>query len=163
MKRFSSPNPTYTELWSSPEAVTAGHQLYFIIQLRSTTGPGAGYAQLWRTNGSTQGTLWLTEPLTYGDEGPIPELFTVGDSVLFAALENLDVADPRQHGRELWTTRGTVPNTHLLQDLRPGHEWGNPSSFVRAGRYVYFVALDVADTFRLWAIPAESAGCSKPL
>ncbi|KFA89423.1 hypothetical protein Q664_34875 [Archangium violaceum Cb vi76] len=160
VKRFSSPDPLFAELWSPEAAITAGNRLYFLVQPLSTTGPGAGLAQLWRTNGTSQGTRFLTERLTFGDEGPIPELFAVDDTVLFPSWDNLELDDPRQHGQELWRTEGSVSSTRLLQDLRPGPESSYPSEFVRAGRYVYFITQDVFRTYRLWALPVESVRCS---
>lgn len=159
VKRFSSPDPASTELWSWT-SLAVGNSVYFVIQPLSATGPWAGNAQLWRTDGTRSGTYYLTEPLTYGDQGPAPELFAVGRTLLFAALDNVPFGDPRQHGQELWSTQGTVSSTRLLQDLRPGPDWSYPSSFVQAGRSVYFLALDAAGISRLWALPVDSAMCN---
>jgi ELWxxDGT repeat protein len=161
VKRFSSPNPTYVEFWSWP-GLAVGNRVYVVIQPLSTMGPGAGNAQLWITDGTSSGTTYLTEPLTYGDEGPIPELFAVEQTLLFGALDNVPIGEPAQHGRELWRSQGTASSTRLLQDLQPGPEWGDPSSFARAGSYVYFLALDASRTYRLWALPVESVRCSSP-
>lgn len=162
VKRFSSPNPVYTEFWSWP-GLAVDNRVYVIIQPLSTMGTGAGNAQLWSTDGTSSGTRYLTEPLTYGDEGPIPELFAVEHTLLFAALDNVPYGDPGQRGRELWRSQGAASSTRLLQDLLPGPDWGDPSSFVSAGRYVYFLAQDASRTYRLWALPVESVRCSRPL
>jgi ELWxxDGT repeat protein len=164
VRRFTSTVPGLPELFTAQSAVTADGLLYFVIQPFSDTGPGAGFAQLWRTDGTTKGTRFLHLGLTYGDEGPTPELFAVDETVLFASWDDLDLYDPQQHGQELWRSTGTTSGTRLLQDLRPGRDSSHPSSFVRAGGFVYFVALEASGTtFRLWALPEESVRCPRPL
>ena len=37
------------------------------------------------------------------------------------------------HGRELWTTDGTIAGTHLVADTDPGLYFGLPSNFVGLG------------------------------
>ena len=161
VKRIRSPNPEFEELatWHAfpaangvRTALTMGNNVFFGIQPVSTNGPWAGVVQLWRTDGTPSGTRYVTEGLGFGDQGPIPELFAAERTLLFAASDD-------QHGRELWSSQGTVPGKRLLQDLLPGPGWSYPSSFVQAGHFVYFIAGDASFRDRLWALPVKSLRC----
>jgi len=164
--RLSNPTPGWTELHSGV-GLAADNKVYFVIFPFWTKLPTLFGTQLWRTDGTPNGTLYLTEPLTSGEPSPKPQLFPVDRTVLFAASENVLTNDsPQQHGRELWKTQGTPASTGLLQDLLPGDGWSNsnPSSFAAAGDYVYFLAEDPRISgLQLWALPRASLRCSGPL
>ncbi|MEZ6032938.1 MAG: Calx-beta domain-containing protein [Planctomycetaceae bacterium] len=80
---------------------------------------GSNNIQLWSTNGTTSGTVQLTDFAPSVDAfGNIASftpvaLTNLGSEVVFEAYD----AD---HGRELWVSNGTVAGTMLLADLRPG-------------------------------------------
>src|SRR5580765_1615245 len=50
-----------------------------------------------------------------------------GSFVRLTATQTVFVAFDPVHGRELWITDGTGPNTHLLYDFCPGACSGNPT------------------------------------
>jgi ELWxxDGT repeat protein len=77
------------------------------------TNPGNGTYTLWRSNGTTAGTI----PLKNFKGGPYnarPDHFTnVGGVLYFAANDG-------QTGQELWKSDGTPEGTVLVKDLAPG-------------------------------------------
>ncbi len=79
----------------------------------------ADNSQLFATDGSTSGTVQITEVPVVPDGlgstisfAPV-QLTRVADRVFFEAYD-----DP--YGRELWVTNGTAIGTSLVKDLRPG-------------------------------------------
>ncbi len=75
--------------------------------------------QLWATDGTTQGTVQLTNyAVTPGEFGSdisyLPmRLSSLGGVVVYEAFDPVN-------GRELWVTNGTVAGTQYLAGLRPG-------------------------------------------
>ncbi len=158
VKRIHSADPEFEELSAREafpvgngvrSALALGNSVYFVIQPIGTMGPWAGTAQLWVTDGTSRGTRSVTEGLSFGDMGPIPELLAAHRTLLFASWDEL-------HGRELWSSQGTASSTCLLQDLLPGPGWSYPFSFVQAGHTLYFLAADASYGDRLWALPVKS-------
>ena len=76
--------------------------------------------ELWRTDGTPQGTQLLKDINPTGSAFPGNPNFTrLGNYLYF-------FADDGQRGLELWRTDGTEANTELVQDLNPG----GPSSII---------------------------------
>jgi ELWxxDGT repeat protein len=88
--------------------------------------------QLWRTDGTSAGTVPLTNlsrgyALGYGG-------MAIGSRVLFPADDGI-------HGIELWGTDGTPEGTALIKNVNPG-SGGLPSSQVVSRGLAFFVAGD---------------------
>ena len=110
-----------------------GDQAYFV-----TEGPPAG--ELWRTDGTTEGTVLVTDRFATGREDTITQMTAVEDELYFAG-------ETRTRGVELWRTDGTAAGTTLVADLIPGKGNSYPSDIV---------ALD--DVVLFWA-SSPDAGC----
>src|SRR6185295_10040206 len=112
-------------------------------------GTAAGQA-VWKTDGTEPGTVMVTTPTTSIDIAGATSSFlffaddtglwrtagTPGDAVQlysntvdgFGVAGNLlffAASDPT-HGTELWSTDGTVANTAMVKDLRPGVDDSSP-------------------------------------
>jgi ELWxxDGT repeat protein len=76
--------------------------------------PGHGTnVELWRTDGTPEGTR-LVRDINPGMGQSFPyNLFTAGNALYFTAVDDV-------HGRELWKTDGTEAGTVLVKDLNPG-------------------------------------------
>ena len=84
----------------------------------------------------------------------VDAIVSLGDVVYFAANDGA-------HGRELWSSDGTGPGTHLVQDIFPGSDgsWvGYGSGLTVAGQTVYFAANDGIHGYELWASDATVPG-----
>jgi ELWxxDGT repeat protein len=79
-----------------------------------------------------------------------------GSFVRLTATQTLFVAFDPVHGRELWITDGTGPNTHLLYDFCPGACSGNPTPLNPANALalgvLYLSADDGARGSELWKV-----------
>jgi ELWxxDGT repeat protein len=76
--------------------------------------PGHGTnVELWRTDGTPEGTR-LVRDINPGMGQSFPyNLFTAGNALYFTAVDDV-------HGRELWKTDGTEAGTVPVKDLNPG-------------------------------------------
>lgn len=79
--------------------------------LFSIDAPDSGGDEIWRTDGTPEGTYRIAS----GYLSDLPERQPVTDGHL-VYFEGTDV----EHGGELWVTDGTVEGTHLLADICPG-------------------------------------------
>ncbi|XXF75317.1 hypothetical protein P2318_19840 [Myxococcaceae bacterium GXIMD 01537] len=99
-------------------------------------------AELWRTDGTAEGTVLVKDIAPGYDSSfwswsptPMPLSFTrVGGAVFFTA-------DDLEHGMELWKSDGTAEGTVLVSDLNPG--WGGTS-------LSWIVDLDGTAVFMSW-------------
>ncbi len=117
-----------TTLSSSPSnGVTMGSFIYFA----AADGPyGGSGRELWRTDGTSNGTT-LVKDIRPGSGDSSPELLTVaGTNVFF-------VADDGVNGRELWKSDGTAAGTMLVTNLTANGS-SEILSLKAAGRVVYF-------------------------
>ena len=86
--------------------VAAGGLVYF------TAYDDHNHRQLWKTNGTSRGTVIVRAPGTRG-LGKVSIMGVAGSRVYFAA-------DDGEHGVELWRSDGSPVSTALVADLSPG-------------------------------------------
>lgn len=111
--------------------------------------------ELWRTDGTPQGTALLKE-LRAGAAGSDPRGFVaVGGVVYFSA-------DDGQAGRELWRTDGTALGTQLVKDVQPGAASGLVRFVGTLGGRVVFSGDDGTGS-EPWSSDGTSAGTTKLL
>jgi ELWxxDGT repeat protein len=110
--------------------------------------------ELWKTDGTAEGTVLVKDINTSGSEPSNPWGFTVlGRELLFCASDGV-------HGVELWKTDGTTEGTVLVKDINPGAggscvPYRVPTAF--RGR-MYFQATDGVHGSELWATDGTAAG-----
>lgn len=106
-------------------------------------------SELWTSDGTPNGTVRLTGPLTNLTPS---DLTAVGSTLYFTA-------DDGVHGMELWKSDGTVGGTVLVRDLAIGSASGLYQGRLReiAGT-LYFVGNDGATGFELWKSDGTAAG-----
>lgn len=118
------------------EAIDRDGMLFFISN-----------AELWRTNGTTTGTVKIRE------FNRIQSLTNVAGVIYFIALTE------GQSRWQLWKTNGASYNTVKVQDIGPTYEYGNwPSDFTSVGSRLYFVANDGYSGRELWTSDGTSSG-----
>lgn len=94
---------------------------------------GVHGAELWRTDGTEEGTSLLAD-LYFGSYPSRPRRLTrVDDRAFFAAETDL-------HGLELWATDGTPEGTRLVRDLVPGGESSVPQALTAYKNLLLFSA-----------------------
>lgn len=99
--------------------------------------------ELWRTDGTTEGTS-LVADICPGKCSSQPwELRPALGAVYFSAL------DP-DHGMELWRTDGTGAGTELVVDIAPGDRSSRPETLVEYQGQLFFSADDGINGRELW-------------
>ena len=111
------------------DLVSLNNQLYFLIK---SPGTNNNTASLWKSNGSYAGTV----PVLFGTAQSFLQPDFAGSVVyngklIFAATDSL-------HGRELWSSDGTVGGTNLLLDAVNGSSSSFPSSLSLIGDKLFF-------------------------
>jgi len=101
--------------------------------------------QLWKSDGTVQGTTIVQEINPTGSivSGP-GELTAVGDTLFFSIDDGI-------HGREPWISDGTIEGTRILQDISPAGA-SYPREFTVIGELVFFAAEDGTHGRELWAL-----------
>ncbi|HYN40742.1 MAG TPA: ELWxxDGT repeat protein, partial [Thermoanaerobaculia bacterium] len=106
---------------------------------------------LWRSDGTSGGTLPVQDPVYRPNDGVPLWLTDVNGTLLFSAI------DP-DHGMELWRSDGTREGTKLVKDLNPGPgDSGTPYLLATASN-VFFQSCPAATGCDLYRTDGTDAG-----
>jgi trimeric autotransporter adhesin len=108
--------------------VVVGSNFYF------TAEQSRGDRELWRSNGTAQGTIQLGDINPNGASNP-KDFLAVGNTLYFTAFNP-------STGRELYRTDGTVAGTVLVKDLLIQSSDGIVGAPVLSGSTIYFAGLN---------------------
>jgi ELWxxDGT repeat protein len=134
--------------WNWLEPVALGDQVLF------TLTDGSQGVELWRSDGSVDGTVKVLDlspgKAEVGGVGPVPDaVLAVGKTLFFTFADGV-------HGPELWKTDGTEAGTGLVKDILPGSAGSFPRQFARLGhRLLFFVE---AEPTALWSSDGTAEG-----
>ncbi|MCA9172095.1 MAG: hypothetical protein KDB23_30725, partial [Planctomycetales bacterium] len=137
------PDPTAAVL------VAHGNDIYFTANdANEASGQGPTGVELWRSDGSSEGTMQVHD-IAPGSRSSFPyDLTFVGDTLFFGVLE----------GGELWKSDGTAAGTMMVKDVRPGVIGSQPRQLTAVGNTLYFVADDGTHGRELWRSDGTAAG-----
>lgn len=116
--------------------------------------------ELWKTDGTTQGTTMLVDVNVGAGSSDPTNLVNVNGVLYFSAKDSAN-------GRELWRTDGTVGGTYMVKDLFTGtYQNGyqqvgnssNPSQLTNVGGKLFFTARNGSSGVELWSSDGTSAG-----
>jgi ELWxxDGT repeat protein len=138
VRRYSGP---FTR---KPLAAQAGDQLFFTWQDPSHLN------QLWKSDGTTAGTVLVKELNVTATASSMTQPVAIGARVVFTV-------DDGVHGAEPWVSDGTPEGTVLLRDIRAAAS-SDPSTFVVADGVAYFSADDDEHGRELWQTDGTPAG-----
>lgn len=127
------------------EMLAVGDWLYFVAD------DGVHGRELWRSDGTEDGTVQVSD-INPGSGSSSPRwLATFGDDLYF-------VADDGARGFELWRTDGTEAGTALAADLRPGAESASPAYLTALGEALFLTADDGVHGRELWRTDGTAQG-----
>lgn len=99
--------------------------------------------ELWRTDGTTEGTMLVKDIAEGPDSSRITGLCLWRDELYFGA-------DDGHCGKELWKTDGTADGTRLILDHFPGPSDGDPHYFGPAEEWLFYLSYDGSHGKELW-------------
>lgn len=88
--------------------------------------------ELWRSDGTKQGTLMLKDLNEFGDGNP-QHFIEFNSNLYFSANDG-------SHGVELWKTDGTENGTIMVKDINSGSNNSIQGELFVSGKYIYFGA-----------------------
>lgn len=151
---------------NSNKFIKSSNYLYFKGQTE-----GQSVFNLWRTDGTTNGTIALTNFVNGSNEGIVGTILT--DQFSISDFSFTDVAYfsifTNATGSELWRSNGTVGGTYLLKDINPGTNGSGfdsgtsasnhgPTDFRTVNGITYFFANDGTNGFELWRTDGTDVG-----
>ena len=134
----STPGNGFHGFSSVPAELTVlGNKFYF----SADNGNGR---ELWKSNGTTAGTILFKETNPSPTVGGNPELLTlVNDKIYFRANDGVN-------GVELWSTNGTTGGTAMVQDIQPGSTGSNPVQIFESAGKIFIVVTTVVYGTEIW-------------
>jgi len=155
---------------NSNKFIRSSNYLYFKGQTENNTS-GQSVFNLWRTDGTSNGTIALTNFANGSNEGIVGTVLT--DQFSISDFSFTDIAYfsifTNATGSELWRSNGTVEGTYLLKDINPGtngsgFDTGNsasnhgPTDFRTVNGVTYFFAENGTNGFELWRTDGTDMG-----
>ncbi|MBN8233053.1 hypothetical protein JYK02_36620 [Corallococcus macrosporus] len=129
-----------------PPLAVMGAQAFFVRTL------SASQQELWKTDGTPEGTVRVMGTPPGSPRGWSPHLLTpVGETLYFAARDDAELRD------SLWKTDGTAAGTVRLKSFAGGPTWVDLLGIYPVGSRVYFRARQ-AESHQLWVTDGTAAG-----
>jgi ELWxxDGT repeat protein len=134
----STPGNGFRGYSSAPADLTVlGNKFYF----SADNGNGR---ELWKSSGTTTGTILFKETNPSITVGGNPELLTlVNDKIYFRANNGTN-------GIELWSTDGTSGGTTMVQDIQPGASGSNPVQIFESAGKIFIVVTTAVYGTEIW-------------
>lgn len=142
---------SHSSLSPPPNIAVLGDTLYFAANDGVT-----GY-ELWKSDGTTDGTLLVRDSFPGWDGSGPRELTQVGNLVFFRA-RCCPSTDPMAKGWELWRSDGTENGTVMVVDIHPGPGDSFPADLVNVEGMLLFSANDGVRGRELWKSSGTEAG-----
>ena len=112
---------------------------------------GSNGFELWKTDGTTGGTL-LVKDIRSGSSGSFPSELVISNGILFFE------AHDGTNGYELWKTDGTTAGTEIVKNIRTGVSNSYPNNLTDVNGTLFFAANDGSKGEELWKTDGTEAG-----
>lgn len=110
--------------------------------------------ELWKTNGTHDGTKMVKDINPLQGHSFIAEMTVVNHTLFFRAGKLGDGSE------ELWKSDGTTNGTQQVLDIRPGNASSYPQQLLNGNGILYFVANDGTHGGELWRSDGTASGTS---
>ncbi len=146
-------NSSIGDVWTGSDArlTAVGSGVYF-----RATSFGSARTELWKSDGTTAGTLMIVDLWPGGGESNVEDITPVGSTTFFTAWYSN--GSNGSHNRELWKTDGTAAGTVLVKDINPGNNSSDPINLTNVNGTLYFSADDGVNGNELWKSDGSAAG-----
>jgi ELWxxDGT repeat protein len=127
---------------------------------RANSGDGAGH-ELWKTDGTTPGTVRVKDIRTRPGQSAFPEQLTAWNGRVYFVLGSRDLGPPEN--RELWRSDGTGAGTARVKALEGARFldydfWRGDAKSLVAGSEALFCFTDAGPPLSLWRSDGTGAG-----
>jgi ELWxxDGT repeat protein len=140
---------TYVPNTSNPGNLTNVNGTLFF-----TANDGVHGDELWKSDGTTAGTI-MVDDIHPGSFTSYPtDLTNVNGTLFFAANDGV-------HGDELWESDGTAAGTVMVKDIASGGRYypsSNPGNLTNVNGTLFFTAHDNVEATSLWKSDGTAAG-----
>ena len=126
-------------------------EIYF--SAANTISRSSSNAELWKTDGTSAGTVLVKEINPNSITGSNPTELTVYNNKLYF------IADDGTNGKELWSTDGTEPGTTMVKHINTSGS-ADVSELTLFNGQIYFQANDGVTFSELWSSDGTEAGTS---
>ncbi|MBL0869287.1 MAG: hypothetical protein IBJ18_01785 [Phycisphaerales bacterium] len=137
---------------------TAAPERWWICNVNGTiffvAGTNETGAELWKSDGTSAGTVLVKDILPGSFGSNIKNLRAVGDKLFFSASDT-------GLGNELWVSDGTEAGTVQVKDINPGDLGGEPQNLAAYNGKLYFAADDGVTGNELWVSDGTAAGTQR--
>lgn len=124
--------------FGTTQQAVVGNEYYF-------QGRNECHYQLWKTDGTAQGTVMVKAILPVWDDGHIQHIIDFNGQALLTAN------DGTWHGNELWISDGSSSGTVMLKDINPtGNSASSPNDFFDFNGTLIFSADNGENGRELW-------------
>jgi len=148
-------NSSIGDVWTGSDArlTAVGSGVYF----RATTFGTAG-TELWKSDGTTAGTMMIVDLWPGGGESNVEDITPVGSTTFFTAWYSN--GSNGSHNRELWKTDGTSAGTVLVKDINTTSvdAGSDPLNLTNVNGMLYFTADNGVNGRELWKSNGTTAG-----
>ncbi len=144
----SSPEPNlpYSPYRKAQTGFVKADNYWFFTAETEATG-----RELWRTDGTTAGTLMLKDIEVGAEDSGVTCITSIGSVIVFTARQG--------DKRELWASDGTAVGTKMIKEIGAGLAYGSqPDRFVRMGNRAYFRAQSSSYGSELWGTNGTTNG-----
>lgn len=115
-----------------------------------TANDGASGKELWKSDGTSVGTVRIKDILIGSRSSSIRYLTNVGGTLYFRANDGTN-------GDELWKSDGTNAGTLLVDDITGDSGSSSPLSIVEANGHLFVVAMNESNGRELWVADLNPA------
>ncbi|MCI0747126.1 MAG: immunoglobulin domain-containing protein, partial [Verrucomicrobia subdivision 3 bacterium] len=119
-----------------------------------TAHDGTNSVELWRSDGTSNGTYMVKDIWPGGADSSPESLLNVNGTLFFSASTS-------SSGRELWKTDGTSNGTVMVREIRLGSTGSHPDEFAALNGILFFRASDGIAGHELWRSDGTSNGTAR--